>query len=148
MKQESTLEKITGTWKLNAIYFLFNDGSKEDMYGPNPIGILMYDSNGYMNAQLGESGRQTSFKNKEWMLDLNLKSIAFDSYMSYYGTYYEEEPGKVIHQVEGCINPDWIGEKEIRYVDTQGDILKIWTPKTQINGKEAVVEVLWQRVLN
>jgi hypothetical protein len=145
MNRESMLDKIVGTWKLVSIYFLFDDGTHKDMYGDSPIGILMYDNSGYMNAQLGSNHRQDTFKDPNAMVDPLLKSRIFDSYMAYYGTYYEEVPGKVIHVVEGCTNPTWIGEKEIRFVDVKGDTLKIWTPKTVYDGKKAVIEVIWQR---
>jgi len=140
------IDQIKGSWKLISIYYFFADGTQIDMYGENPIGILMYDDNGYMNAQLGRNHREEVCSYKECMNDLATKSQIFDSFMAYYGKYYEESPGKIIHLVEGCINPFWIGQKEIRYVDVQGDILKIWTPPTPIDGRQAIIEVFWQRI--
>ena len=140
----STIEKVVGTWMLDSIYYKFEDGSQVDMYGSQPIGILMYDHNGNMNAQLGNNNRQIPHTNSNEKLN---KKIG-DSYMAYYGKYYEESPGKIIHKVIGCVNPSWIGEKEIRFYAVDKDILKIWTPSVAIDGKNAIIEVIWLRSSN
>ncbi|MFT3738024.1 MAG: lipocalin-like domain-containing protein [Breznakibacter sp.] len=145
MIPETQIEKIVGSWNLISIYYLFDDGTKMDLYGKKPIGILMYDENGFMNAQLGDNLRQEIFRADD-LADPTAKSKIFDSYMAYYGTYYEEAPGKVIHEVIGCTNPTWIGKKEIRYVDIHGDTLRIWTLPTLVDRREAVIEVYWQRI--
>ncbi|MCT4587841.1 MAG: lipocalin-like domain-containing protein [Carboxylicivirga sp.] len=142
------IKQLVGTWKLESIYFLFDDNTKMDMYGDSPLGILMYDDRGYMNAQLGFNKREEKYNTGEWSNDPAIKSEVFDSFMAYYGKYYEESPGKIIHLVEGCVNPDWIGEKEIRFYKIDGDTLKIWTPKTKVEGKNGIIEVIWKRANN
>jgi len=130
---------IVGTWVLSSIYYLFDDGTKQDMYGSKPLGILMYDENGLMNAQLG------SKDHKSYDFESQTCSCLFSNYMAYYGDYYEESPGKLIHKVTGCVHPHWIGEKEVRYYELKEDVLRIWTPKMNINGKDAIIEVYWKR---
>lgn len=146
MTHTQTTEKVVGTWGLISIYYLFEDGSKKNMYGENPIGILMYDNHGYMNAQLGANQRQ-HISHSDQVDESTVKSIFYDTYIAYYGTYYEESEGKIIHEVIGCTNPSWIGGREVRFVDVRGDELRIWTPPCMVDGKEAVIEVMWQRVL-
>ncbi len=137
----NTLAEIQGTWILGDIYYKFEDGSKVDMYGPNPVGILMYDAHGKMNAQLGKKDRQIQVSK-----DSGTASSGLDeSYIAYYGDYYEDSFGKIIHEVIGCTNPSWIAEKEIRFYEIDKNILKIWTPPSDVNGKNAIVEVIWHR---
>ncbi len=137
---------IIGTWRLKSIYYKNGDGDKTNLYGENPLGILMYDISGYVNAQLGSNNRLGMKSNNGNALTTKDKEGAFDSFMAYYGKYYEKEPGVMIHQIEGCINPNWLNKDEIRYFRLKGDILEISTPKIYINGIEAVIEVLWKRV--
>lgn len=136
---------IVGTWDLQAIYFKFEDGTKMDMYGPNPNGVLMYDNCGMMNAQLGCNNHKSFFERNDNLDERIPSAQLFGSYMAYYGKYYEEISGKLIHEVIGCINPEWIGEKEIRYFKIKDDCLKIWTPVQSIHNKEATIEVIWHR---
>nr|WP_321451598.1 lipocalin-like domain-containing protein [uncultured Carboxylicivirga sp.] len=140
MSNENTSQlPVVGTWILSTIYYLFDDGSKQDMYGPNPLGVLMYDANGIMNAQLG------SRNHKSYDFQSHSCAELFTNYMAYYGDYYEESPGQIIHEVTGCVHPQWVGEKEVRYYELKEEVLKIWTPKMKINGRDAIIEVYWKK---
>ncbi len=147
MDKKSVKEEIVGTWKLQSIFYKDAEGKKIDLYGENPNGILMYDKLGYMNAQIGQ-------KNREKMSSAALsggsdseKVKAFDSFMAYYGKYYEKEPGEIIHVVDACLIPNWEDQDEIRYCDINGDTLYITTPTTVINSHETVIEVFWKRLI-
>jgi hypothetical protein len=59
---ESVLKQIEGSWLLVSMTYMA-DGSEVNLYGKDPIGILTYDKNGYMNAQMGYSNR-TNFQNQ------------------------------------------------------------------------------------
>ncbi len=142
--QSDIINEIIGTWKLISIYYKYKNGNKENMYGPNPIGILMYDKSGNMNAQLGYRGREITYKNSYSNND-QIKASCFDTYMCYYGSFYEESPGIVIHHVVGCTNPTWINRKEIRYIKIENNILKIDTPEMEYNGEKVILEVMWEK---
>ncbi len=128
------MKELVGIWSLNTIYYKFEDGSTLDVYGTNPIGVLEYHSNGNVNAQLGK---------KHW--NYNSADDIYANYMAYFGKYYEESPGKLIHKIIGCVNPDWVDKNEVRYFELNGDTLKIWTPKIEFNGKTPIIEVFWRR---
>lgn len=140
----STIDRIIGTWKLKEIFYKNQKDNKINYFGPNPKGILMYDSFGYMNAQLGYLGRN-HLKNQD-PEDDKIKIAAYDSYMSYYGKYYETEPGTIIHKIEGCSNPSWEGTEETRYVIVDEEILYITTPQLKIDETITKLEVYWERV--
>ena len=143
MTESSILQQIQGTWILESIYYKNSENIKIDYYGPNPKGILMYDQFGFMNAQLGFSDRsQLKKMNPE---DDKLKISSYDTYMAYYGRYYEQELGVIIHDVIGCTQPAWVGEKIIRYVKTENNILYITTPETIINNTKTRLEVYWSK---
>lgn len=140
-------EKIVGTWKLKSIFFRNENDQPINLYGENPNGILMYDNYGYMNAQIGFSNREHMSSDKLTGGTDKEKLKAFDTFMAYYGKYYEKEPGVIIHQVEGCLIPNWVGEDEIRYCKIDKNLLYISTPETLINNFKTKIEVIWERVL-
>ncbi len=147
MNKKSVKEEIVGTWKLQSIFYKDAEGKKIDLYGKNPNGILMYDKLGYMNAQIGQKSREKMSSAALTGGSDSEKVKAFDSFMAYYGKYYEKEPGEIIHEVEACLIPNWEKEDEIRYCEINGETLYITTPTTVINNHETVIEVFWKRLI-
>ena len=145
MRTKSAIPEIIGTWLLESIYYINRQGKRIDLYGEHPRGILMYDKHGYMNAQLGQSDRTHLQQLSEE--STGLKEQSFDTFMAYYGKFYEKEPGVIIHDVIGCMKPSWEGLQEIRIIDIQEDRLYITTPTMQLDGSETKIEVYWKRVI-
>lgn len=143
--QESIKDKIVGTWKLVSWKYTGDDNQLLDFFGENPQGILTYDTSGYMNAQLMKAGR-SNFAS-ESLTGGTSEEIrdAYLSYAAYYGKYYENTPGEIIHIVEGSLFPNWIGHQETRYGKIKGEFLILKTPPIQAQGKEIVFTVTWKR---
>ncbi len=141
---ESVLKQIEGSWLLVSMTYMA-DGSEVNLYGKDPIGILTYDKNGHMNAQMGYSNR-TNFQNQslgEGTVDEITQ--AYKTYMAYYGRYFEKEPGTVVHKVESCLFPNWKGKEEIRYANIQNGYLVITTPPTLVGNTEVTIKAVWRR---
>ncbi|NBC81770.1 MAG: hypothetical protein GVY19_00155 [Bacteroidetes bacterium] len=145
MEQRSLIGEIMGTWLLQSLCQVTHNGERTDIYGTDPAGILMYSSAGYMNAQLGFGKRRIMSSGNIMGGTREEKAEAFDSYMAYFGKYYEREPGTIIHVVEGCTIPNWIGQKEIRYAHINNNLLTITTPETESQGNITHLEVIWER---
>ena len=47
-QQKSLKEQLVGSWKLVSSHNVRNDGSRVDVSGPNPKGILIYTSDGHV----------------------------------------------------------------------------------------------------
>jgi hypothetical protein len=99
-----------------------------------------------MNAQLMRSGR-TNFNN-DAISGGTLEEMghAFLSYLAYFGSYVENEPGAIVHTVIGSLFPNWIGHKETRYGQLEGDYLILSTPPIPALGRDIVFYIRWQRV--
>jgi hypothetical protein len=137
---------IVGTWKLLACYYQTSKGETVDYYGPNPIGILMYDTNGLMNAQLMNRGRPNFASDAVGSGSLEEIRDAFNTYQAYFGRYREETPGTVIHTVEGSVFPNWFGHEEIRHYTIIDNRLSIFTPPIEVNDSTFIFYVEWERI--
>ncbi len=139
-------EKIIGTWKLVSWKYKNEKGEKHHFFGKQPKGILMYDVHGYMNAQLMRKGRKSFASRALTSGSMNEKSDAFLSYFAYYGRYEETGPGQIVHIVEGSLMPNWVKDKQIRYVKIEKDILSITTPPILSGDANIIHRIKWKRM--
>jgi hypothetical protein len=94
---------LVGTWKLIAMELVDSDGKvveADEWLGKKPIGIIMYDSIGYMSVQLMRDPQEPGAFDKYFA----------DRYYAYYGTYEivakvgtEGKEGNVIHHLQGSL---------------------------------------------
>lgn len=141
----SIIESLKGSWMLVSMSYENKNGETVHLYGENPIGILTYDNNGYMNAQMGF--RHRSNFTTDSLGDGSSEEIisAYKSYMAYFGRYYEKEPGVIVHQVEGCLFPNWQNHNEIRYATIKNDLLIISTPEIIFDNYSIIIKAVWKR---
>ena len=145
MKQ-SIKESIVGTWKLLSWIYENDKGETVHYFGEHASGILMYDKAGYMNAQLMKDARQRFATDSISGGTPDETYGAFNSYLAYFGKYREENPGEIVHTVEGSLFPNWLGNKEVRYGKIEGDRLILSTPPIQAGERKIVFYITWQRI--
>ena len=139
-------DKLIGSWKLLSWTYQNEAGETINYLGENPVGILMYDRTGMMNAQLMKSGRR-SFASEAINGGSSEEMVhAFSTYLAYFGQFYEQAPGEIVHIVTGSLFPNWLGNKEVRYGTIEDDLLILSTPPIPVQGKETVFYIRWQRL--
>lgn len=138
-------DQIIGTWKLVSWTFKNEKGETIHYLGENATGILMYDAHGYMNAQLMKGNRPAFASESINGATPNEALGAFNSYLAYFGKYYEKGPGEMVHTVEGSLFPNWVGHQEVRYGKIEGDRLVLSTPPIPTGGTEIIFHIVWQR---
>ncbi len=109
-------DKCIGAWRLVSAEFRTEDGAiAEPPYGPEPQGLLMYDAQGSMSAQLAQKGR-TAFAIADRMAGTTDEiKAAFESYHAYYGRYKIDEREHVVtHTVIQSLLPNWVGTEQRR----------------------------------
>ncbi|PTB95295.1 hypothetical protein C9994_11450 [Marivirga lumbricoides] len=145
MKMQSIKEQIIGTWKFVSWVYTNEKNETVHYFEEGSEGVLMYDEAGNMNAQIMRPGRIT-FKSGAIAGGTKEETKeAFDSYLAYFGKYYETEPGKIIHKVEGALFPNWLGNEQIRYGEIVDDKLIIKTQPISAPYGEIVFTVTWKR---
>lgn len=141
-------DKFVGAWRLISAEFTNEDGSPaESPYGTDPQGILMYDAQGVMAAQLSQSGRKPfAIADRMKGTPEELKN-AFETYQAYWGRYkVDEREHTVTHSVTGALLPNWVGGEQKRYYKFQDGKLHLRTPPLAIGGKRITGVLIWEKV--
>lgn len=141
-------DKFIGAWRLLSAEFRNEDGSPAPSpYGTEPQGILMYDAQGVMAAQLTQ-GKRTPFTVPDRLKGTpeELKA-AFESYQAYWGRFSIDEREKVVtHTVTQALLPNWVGTQQKRYYKFQDGRLHLRTPPLLIGGKTVTGVLIWEKI--
>ncbi len=140
-------EQLIGTWQLISCKNQTEDGLIKHSFGPDPLGLLMYDALGNMSAQLMRAHRPR-FRSDDF-LEGTPEEIqsAFNEMVCYFGMYkVDEENESVIHYVKGASIPNLEGQQLRRSFKFERDCLILSVPPMKL-GKQIVTEILvWQRL--
>lgn len=141
-------DKFIGAWRLISAGFQAEDGSvAQSPYGTEPQGILMYDAQGSMSAQLANKNRM-GFAVADRMAGTPEEiKAAFQSYQAYYGRYHiDEREQSVTHTVTQALLPNWVGTEQRRFYKFQDGRLILRTPPMTIGGKRVTGELVWEKI--
>ena len=134
-------KRLVGTWRLVSYETESPDGRRGQPYAA-AVGRLEYDDRGNMSGQVMRPNRARV------ELSGNAQQVraAYIGYIAYFGTYEVAEDGKtVVHHVEGALNPAWVGGRQVRALQFDGDRL-ILSARVQKNPDEIVMHTLtWER---
>jgi hypothetical protein len=117
-------------------------------FGPNPEGILIYTSDGFISAQVQKPGR-AAFHSPDWRNATPAEyTEAGNSYLSYCGTYEVDEANlTAIHTPAVGFPPNFIHQKQLRAITLNGDRLTLRTPTLPgADGVPFTSRLDWQRV--
>src|SRR5215211_6519844 len=75
------------------------------------------------------------------------RSEAISTYLSYSGPFEMlADQDTVIHHIEVCSYPNWIGNAQVRFAKLSGDLLTLSTKPMTFQGVERTAELVWERV--
>jgi len=109
-QEKSLKEQLIGTWLQVSIDGTFADGTKRQLFGPNPKGIAIYTRDGYFSLM---QSRADLFKlessNRATATAEEAKAVVAGS-IAYFGKYSVDEVGKVITiDIQGSTFANQIG---------------------------------------
>ncbi|MDA1099005.1 MAG: lipocalin-like domain-containing protein [Proteobacteria bacterium] len=141
-------EDIIGTW------LLIDRGASADQqaallerYGEDSQGVVILSPEGWLCAALGRGDRARLPGDPDWHADAPdaARLAAFDSYVSYAGTWRIED-GRLITKVVFALNPSWVGGEQVRDVELRADgTMRLIVTRTWPNGEDVSVWVDWRR---
>jgi hypothetical protein len=149
-QQKAIKDQLVGAWTL-----LLDDGVKPDgthvpIFGPNPIGTLMFSPDGRYSLQLMRAINRAPFASKSrdaGTPDEN-KAVAQGT-LSHFGTYSIDEASKTINfHIEGSSFPNWEGTNQKRLVTAITDgVLTYTNPTSSTPGQGFTgAELIWRKV--
>jgi hypothetical protein len=137
-----TADEMAGTWRPVAVTNTRPDGSTVYPFGPNPKGILVFQTNGRFAFILNRADLpKFAANNRNFGTAEENKAIVQGSF-AYFGTYSVANKVVTMH-VEGGTWPGWTGTELERLVLSFSDSEMKWTdPSPSVGGK---VENHWAR---
>jgi hypothetical protein len=146
-------ETIIGAWRLIGIDYSGPNGALVDpIFGPNPQGIIIYDSSGWMSVQIVTANRPTIARPASRTMgaqstdDAKLAAQAFDTYYAYFGTWeFDAAKSVITHHLKASLMPYETGVEYRREVTFDGAHLKLIV-RSQQNGEMRLQTLVWARV--
>jgi hypothetical protein len=142
--KQGTPQNLIGAWRL--VSWQAKPGEQTTFpFGEDASGLLIYNATGRMSVFLSQAKR-TPFAKSEAKAGTEAEKVAaFDSCFAYAGTY-EVADGRLIHRLDHCTFPNWIGTAQVRFVRLDGDRLVLETPPLPFGDRQAVSRLVWERV--
>jgi hypothetical protein len=143
-QQKSLKEQLVGTWTAVSTINTATNGTKSEPFGPNPKGLLIFESNGRFSLitvrpdlpKFGTNNRATGTADEN-------KAVLQGS-IAYFGTYSVNEADKSYTvQIEGATFPNWAGTTQKRGLSISGDELTFINAAGSAGGSN---EVKYKRV--
>ncbi len=136
---------FVGTWRLISNETKDDSGEVSHPFGKDATGYVIYSEDGYVALTIMGPNRG-NFPSADLRAgSLEDKQAAFDSYLTYCGTY-EVIGDKVVHHLELSLFPNWTGGDQERLFQFSGDQLILGTPPLALGGAKRTLRVVWQRV--
>jgi hypothetical protein len=140
-------EDLVGTWRLRSWKNLGSDGSAVDAVGENPVGYIFYNDDGFMSVEIMAAQRAPYRTPDPFGGSAEERSEAISTYLSYSGPFEVlTDQDTVIHHIEVCSYPNWIGNAQVRFAKLDGDRLTLSTKPMTFQGVERTAELVWERV--
>jgi hypothetical protein len=138
-----TAKELVGTWSIVSNVNVRPDGSKVDLFGPNPKAMVMFDGNGhFVIDQVNPDIPKFKSNNRAQGTPEENKAVVQGS-LSYHGTYSVAD--KILtFKIEGSSFPNWLGTDQKRTITSfTGDELKWTNPGASVGGS---AETAWKRL--
>jgi hypothetical protein len=131
---------LTGGWILQSANFEFEDGEIIEIYGPNPIGAVVFGEHGRMMAILTANNRPATG-------DDDSKAELFNTMLAYSGKF-KLSGNTFTTTVDISWVTEWLGTEQLRYVHLDSDILSLRTSIHQhprYPGRRGFGDLRWRR---
>lgn len=144
LTEKATGANLVGTWKLVSETAHQGDKTTQPL-GPNPVGMMMFDSGGRFMMLIARPGLPKFAAGKRDSGTPEENKAVLAGLLAFFGTYSVNETDQVlILHPEASTFPNWNDADQKRFLKLVGD-QQIWTNRTPAIGAE-VVEVVWKRV--
>jgi hypothetical protein len=147
-QQKPMKDQLVGTWALLMDDGVLADGSHRPNFGPNPMGILIFTSDGHYSLQVERAGRPTFASNNRAAGTAAENKAAIAGMGSHFGTYTVDEAAKnIVFRTEGSLFPNQDGVVQKRNITAlTDDVLTYSNPVPSNPSGVTHGEVAWKKV--
>jgi Lipocalin-like domain len=139
LAQQRTLqEQLVGTWTYVSVDTVGPDGSRVPMFGPNPQGLAVFESNGRYILLTARSGQPKFPSNNRMEGTPEEYKAVVQGTIAHFGRYTVNEVDKTItFYIETSTFPNWNGTEQKRPFVLTGDELR-WSTAASSGGSAEV----------
>ncbi len=133
--ERSLREQLIGTWEFTATSGQRQDGTKFDLFGPNPNGVIIFQSDGHFALINTKPGRpKYAAGNRMKATDEEYKTTVQGS-IAYFGTYTVDDSNSAFtFHIVGSTFPNYEGTNQKRPFTIIGDELRSINPAPTVGG--------------
>jgi hypothetical protein len=132
-KAADVREQILGSWTL-ASAVVEQGGTKRELFGPNPKGVLFYDRNGHFSLMsMRPDLPKIASNNRESPTPEEASAVA-RGLLAFYGTYTIDAEGNVIQHIEASSFANWNGADQKRLITISGDEMRWINPAPAVGS--------------
>lgn len=132
--QSGLKEQIVGTWTPVSQY-VDQDGKRLEPFGPDPKGIVVYDSNGRFVLVLQRASLPRFASSNRMAGTAEENRAIVQGSIAYFGSYsVNETEHKINLHYDGSTYPNWDGEDQVRLISITGDELTTVSPVSAVGG--------------
>jgi hypothetical protein len=144
----SLREILVGSWTL--VSCVETDVMTGEVFlpmGDAPQGFILYTPDGYMSAQLSSPDRANFADDDMYQGLADEYTAAGKSDLAYSGPYRVDDARRTVeHGMAISLFPNWTGDRQLRIVELDGDILRLNTDgPSMFNGSLKNATVTWRR---
>ncbi|MDF2477116.1 lipocalin-like domain-containing protein [Sphingobacterium sp. GVS05A] len=149
---ENTLfDKLIGTWTLvELVEVTLESGDISYPMGETPKGLIIYNSDGYMSAQIMNPDRK-NFSEEHWTGATAEEYIQEGStYLAYSGPFAANHNEQTLsHTMYISLFPNWTGQTQNRNIHFENEYLILESGKPFLSeGKVVIHKLKWKRAEN
>jgi Lipocalin-like domain len=143
-QQKSLKDQLVGTWALVSNDNVAPDGTKRQIFGANPKGILIYEANGRYAQIFLRPGRPKFKANNRLQGTPEEIKAAYEGALVHFGTWsVTEADNTIVLRTEGALYPNQEGTEGKRsIVSLTADELKLVNPASGAGG---ITEAVFRR---
>ena len=142
-------QRLVGTWRLVSYVERDVESSEESHpMGERPLGLLIYAQDGFMSVQLSSANRLPFQGSDPYCGTPEEYTGAASRYIAYSGPFYIDVPnGSLIHEMQVSLFPNWLGQRQVRRFQIEGDLLRLATDRPMnFGGALKTATLVWRRV--
>jgi len=143
---KKTGKRLIGTWMLVSADNVFPDGLRVQVYGPEPHGMLTFDSSGRYSLHIYRQGRLKFAGNDKAKGTPEENQSTVQGSNTHFGRYtVNEADASITFHIDQALFPNWEGTQQKRsFRFAQGRLIYI-VPTPTTGGVAAIGEVVWER---